>query len=73
MVTVSLKYRNISFILDPQTWHMIGDVLSKRSYMSKSHDDPENKWSCNIIECTNISKHRSFLFAEDIMSMCSYI
>ena len=73
------KYRNVNFISGHQTYHLIGDVLSKRSYKSKSHDDQENELSCSILKCGIISKHRSVLFGDqafqlikDVMSKCSY-
>ena len=73
------KNRNVNFMSGPQTYHLIGDILYKRSYKSKSHDDPDNEWSCCIIKCWDISKRRSILFGDhdfklfkDVMSKCSY-
>ena len=74
------KYENVNFISGHQTSHLIGDVLSKRSYKSKSHDDLENEWTGSIIKYGNISKHRSILFGDqtfqlikDVMSTCSHM
>ena len=48
---------------------MIGRVLSERSYKSKSHDDPENGWSCSISKCGKISKPRSILFGDQAFQL----
>ena len=37
------KYLNGNFISGHEACYLNGDVLSKRSYKSKNHDDPENE------------------------------
>ena len=57
------KYRNVNFNSGHQACHLIVDVLSKRSFKSKSQD-PENEWSCSNTKRKNISKRRSVLFGD---------